>query len=103
MKLPTMNFSVPASLCLCLFSISCTTQLPPITTTEIIRVPEYHLIEIPKDKLPQCDSLNAIALDIQWQDLPKALIDVLQTLDKCDAQISAFWLWYDSQEIALPE
>jgi hypothetical protein len=60
-------------------------------------VPEYHLIEIPKEKLPPCQSVAIPAENIEWQEVPFAYLDVIQKLDSCNEQITAFWTWYTSQ------
>lgn len=99
MKSRMMNFSVLVSALLLLNLAGCATRLPPITELEIIRVPQPTPIEIPKSKLPQCDRVELPALDSQWLSLPGSFLSVLQKLDKCNAQIAAFWMWYAAQEV----
>jgi len=37
--------------------------------------------------------------DSEWLDLPTEYLSLLQTLDKCNAGISAFWVWYAAQSV----
>ncbi len=97
MKLPTTNFSVLLSLCLLSYLSACAAQPPVITKPEIVTLKVPTLIEIPKEKLTQCDSIDIPDADSVWLDAPGQYIHVLQVLDDCNGKISDFWTWYESQ------
>ena len=97
MRLPTTNFSVPLSLCLLSYLTGCAAPPPVIMKPEIVRVEVPTLVDIPRDKLNNCESVRVPAADADWLDAPGEYLHVLQILDRCDAQISAFWIWYESQ------